>query len=86
MTLIAICAAPSVAAEGKKLIAKIYNSGFALAHDTYNGLSSASDGKIYYVLSAERSTWRRQMFVFDPRTRGGSTTAAISPRPAAKRG
>ena len=35
------------------LTAETHNSGFALAHDTYNGLSSASDGRIYYVLSTE---------------------------------
>ncbi|MGO8747014.1 MAG: hypothetical protein ACLQNE_13585 [Thermoguttaceae bacterium] len=52
----------------KRLTAKIYDSGFALAHDTYNGLSSASDGKIYYVLSAEPYNVAGQMYVFDPRT------------------
>ncbi|MCB0688285.1 MAG: hypothetical protein KDC53_17225 [Saprospiraceae bacterium] len=37
----------------KKIIAKKYYSGFPLAHDTYNALSSASDGCLYYVLSSE---------------------------------
>ena len=69
MTLIAICAAPSVAAEGKKLIAEIHNSGFAHAHDTYNGLSSASDGKIYYVSQRQEFDVAAQMYVFDPATR-----------------
>src|SRR5882762_2826574 len=31
----------------KRLIARIYNSGFAQAHDTYNGMGTGSDGKIY---------------------------------------
>ena len=60
------CATQSLAAEAEKLMAKIYNSGFALAHDTYNGLSSASDGKIYYVLSAEEFDVGAEMYVFDP--------------------
>jgi len=34
------------------LHARTYNSGFAQAHDTYNGMLAASDGKIYYVLSS----------------------------------
>src|SRR4051794_12896131 len=55
------------AATGR-LIARTYNSGFELAHDTYNGLSAASDGKIYYVLSSESYLTGAQMFVFDPTT------------------
>jgi len=50
----------------RKLTARTYNSGFADAHDTYNGISAASDGKIYYVLSSERYDLGAQMFVFDP--------------------
>jgi len=53
----------------RKLIAQTYNSGFELAHDTYNGLSSASDGKIYYVLSTESYEVGAQMYVFDPSRR-----------------
>jgi hypothetical protein len=51
-----------------KLTAHTYNSGFADAHDTYNGISTASDGKIYYVLSSERYDVGAQMFCFDPAT------------------
>ncbi len=51
-----------------KLIAKTYNSGFADAHDTYNGMSVASDGKVYYVLSSERFDVGGQMYSFDPAT------------------
>ncbi len=52
----------------EKLIARTYNSGFADAHDTYNGLSVASDGKVYYVLSSERFDVGGQMYSFDPAT------------------
>ena len=55
--------------EPRKLIARTYNSGFPEAHDTYNGLSSASDGRIYYVLSTDRFDVSARMFVFDPATR-----------------
>src|ERR1035437_5356843 len=50
------------------LIAKTYNSGFSLAHDTYNGLSAASDGKIYYVLCSQLIDIAGQMYSFDPKT------------------
>jgi hypothetical protein len=51
-----------------KLTARTFNSGFADAHDTYNGMGVASDGRIYYVLSSERYDIGAQMFVFDPAT------------------
>ncbi|MCL5096715.1 MAG: hypothetical protein M1608_04145 [Candidatus Omnitrophica bacterium] len=51
-----------------KLVAKTYNSGFPLAHDTYNGLSSAGDGRIYYALSSESIDVGAQMYSFDPAT------------------
>ncbi len=35
------------------IVAQAFNSGFELAHDTYNAISLASDGNIYYVLSSE---------------------------------
>jgi hypothetical protein len=50
-----------------KIIATIHNSGFEHAHDTYNGLSSASDGKIYYVLCSELMDVAGQMYSFDPK-------------------
>ena len=52
-----------------KLIAETYDSGFKLAHDTYNGMGTASDGKIYYVLSAEPYNVAGQMYCFDPATK-----------------
>jgi hypothetical protein len=50
------------------LIAKTYNSGFALAHDTYNGLSSASDGNIYYVLCSQSIDEGGQIYSLNPKT------------------
>ena len=48
-------------------IARTYNSGFALAHDTYNGISSASDGKIYYVLCSQSIDTGGQIYSYDPK-------------------
>ena len=49
------------------LTAKTYNSGFPEAHDTYNALTAASDGKIYYVLSSDRIDVGGKMYVYDPK-------------------
>ena len=50
------------------LIAKPRYSGFELAHDTYNALSCASDGRIYYVLSSESIEKGGQFYSYDPKT------------------
>ena len=50
------------------LIAKTYNSGFVQAHDTYNALSAASDGKIYYILSSDKIEFAGKMYVYDPKS------------------
>jgi hypothetical protein len=50
------------------VIAQTYNSGFPLAHDTYNGMGVGSDGLIYYVLCSDRHDTAGQMYVFDPLT------------------
>lgn len=50
------------------LKAQTHNSGFPIGHDTYNGLSATSDGRIYYVLSTEGFDVGARMFVFDPAT------------------
>lgn len=52
-----------------KLTARTSNSGFADAHDTYNGMGCASDGRIYYVLSSTRHDVGAQMYCFDPVTK-----------------
>lgn len=51
-----------------RLIATTFNSGFPLAHDTYNGISAASDGRIYYVLSSQSHETGGQMYRYDPAT------------------
>ncbi len=61
-------AVPATVPDGK-LTATPYNSGFADAHDTYNGMLAASDGKIYYVLSSQKYDVGGQMYSFDPETK-----------------
>lgn len=48
------------------LLAKTYYSGFPEAHDTYNAISAASDGKIYYVLSSTKHDVGGQFYRYDP--------------------
>ncbi|GAA4455200.1 hypothetical protein GCM10023189_22770 [Nibrella saemangeumensis] len=50
------------------LTAYPYYSGFTFAHDTYNAITCASDGRIYYVLSSDRYDVAGQMHVYDPAT------------------
>ncbi len=50
------------------LVAKHYYSGFDLANNTYNAISSASDGKIYYVLSSKSIDEGGKMYVYNPET------------------
>jgi len=50
------------------LTAKHYYSGFPDAGDTYNSISAASDGKIYYVLSSSKHDVGGQFYVYDPAT------------------
>ena len=49
-----------------KLEAEIIHSGFADAHDSYNSISCASDGRVYYVLSSEKADLGAQMYSYDP--------------------
>ena len=53
---------------GKKLTARVFNSGFPEGHDTYNGMGTGSDGKIYYIISSESYDVGAKMFCFDPKT------------------
>jgi hypothetical protein len=48
------------------LVARIHDSGFPEGHDTYNGMGTASDGKIYYVLSSQLFNIGARMFCYDP--------------------
>ena len=53
---------------GRRIIAKTYNSQFALGHDSYNGMGTGSDGRVYYVLSSENLDQGARMFRLDPKT------------------
>ena len=53
---------------GPRITARTYNSGFALGHDSYNGMGTGSDGHIYYVLSSENIDQGAKMFRLDPQT------------------
>ena len=66
ITLFVILTAVSVAPAQGKLVARIHDSGFAQAHDTYNGMGTGSDGKIYYVLSSQLYDVGAKMFCYDP--------------------
>lgn len=48
------------------LKAEKFYSGFNRAHDTYNAISLASDGKIYYVLSSASPDAGGQVYCYDP--------------------
>ncbi len=50
------------------ITAESYDSGFKWAHDTYNGMGTGSDGKIYYVLSTTKYDVPARMYAFDPAT------------------
>jgi len=52
----------------RRLVAERFDSGFPKAHDTYNGMLCGSDGRIYYVLSAEPHDVGGRMYVLDPAT------------------
>ena len=54
--------------NAEPLIAATFNSGFGIAHDTYNGITAASDGRIYYVLSSQSHATGGQMYSYDPAT------------------
>jgi len=51
-----------------RLIASIHESDFPPSHDTYNGMGTGSDGRIYYVLCSELPDIAARMYVFDPAT------------------
>ncbi|MEK7405238.1 MAG: hypothetical protein AAB225_09030 [Acidobacteriota bacterium] len=59
---------PAPSPSPRTLTARSHNSGFAQAHDTYNGMGVGGDGRIYYVLSSERHDVAAQMYSYDPAT------------------
>jgi outer membrane protein assembly factor BamB len=54
--------------ESKRLMARVFNSGFPQGHSAFNGMLGASDGKIYYVLCTDSLDTGAQMFSYDPAT------------------
>src|ERR1051326_721289 len=52
-----------------RLSAESFDSGFADAHETFNGMLAASDGRIYYVLCSESIDTGAQMYSYDPASR-----------------
>lgn len=62
----ALCFGAGAAPVEAKLVARVHDSGFAQAHDTYNGMGTGSDGRIYYVLSSERFDIGARMYCYDP--------------------
>jgi len=77
-------AVPASTPNSGKIAATTYDSGFALAHDSYNAISCASNGTIYYVLSSESIDTGAQMYSFDPASRNiqhlGDLTEACGER------
>lgn len=59
---------PGAAEPARQLRAISHYSGFADAHDTYNALSAASDGRMYYVLSSDIIDKGGQLYAYDPAT------------------
>ncbi len=55
-------------ARPKQLTARIHESGFPQSHDTYNGMGTGSDGRIYYVLCSELPDVGARMYAYDPRS------------------
>lgn len=54
-------------AQGEPLVAKRYYSGYNQAHDTYNAITAASDGNIYYVLSSTTHDKAGEMHLYNPK-------------------
>ena len=51
----------------RKLLGIPHDSGFPDGHDPYNSMGCASDGRIYYVLSADKYDVGARMYCFDPK-------------------
>ena len=60
------------------MIAKTYFSGFEGAIETYNAISEASDGRIYYVLCSTKHDVAAQLHVYDPKTDATEFLADLS--------
>jgi hypothetical protein len=68
-------AAPS---SKSRLTARAFNSGFARAYEAFNGISCASNGKIYYALVSKALDLSVQMYCYDPATEKITHIAALT--------
>ena len=68
LLVMTVCGVAAQSQAPARLTARVFKSGFALSHDTYNGMSCASNGKIYYVLCSESIDTGAQMYSYDPAT------------------
>ena len=68
IALLSGCFLADAASAPRKLTADAFDSGFPLSHATFNGMSAASDGKIYYVLCTDSIDTGAQMYSYDPAT------------------
>ena len=59
----------TISTPDARIEATVYNSGFEHAYDSFNGVTSASDGRIYYILSSTLIDVAGQMYSFDPKTK-----------------
>jgi hypothetical protein len=59
---------PGQPGTSKRLTARICNSQFAHGRATYNAVSCASDGNVYYVLSSAKLEVGGQMYRYSPAT------------------
>src|SRR5690554_6617684 len=62
----------------KSLTAQHYYSGYEGAHETYNAITAASDGKIYYILCSSAHDVGAQMYVYDPKQDNTELIADLS--------
>lgn len=66
--LISSCKVNEVPDVSNPLLAKHYYSGFDLANNSYNAISTASDGKIYYALSSKSIDEGGRVYSYNPVT------------------
>ena len=57
---------PGHPGEARRLVAHVYDSKFAFGRQTFNGISCASDGNIYYVISSAALETGGQMYRYSP--------------------
>jgi len=66
-TLLILLSRAACSLYGGGLTVRTFNSGFREAHDTYNGISVASDGNVYYALCSTSIDFGGRIYRYDPR-------------------